>query len=295
MPARPPPPNPDLPAPLVLGRDLLVTQAHSAAAPLIHRAQQIAARLGARWVPRDRGIRTLLRRYGATLAYVVTHERESVEDGAEALFLHPGLYYLKRTDGRDHPLVRAVAPREGVDIRRVVDGTLGMCGDALHLAATLGAQIHGVEASPVLVCLAEEGLARIAAQRRRLAAAARAIEVSCDDTREALRGMAAGSADVVYLDPMFRAPLGSQPGFSLLRRLADPSPVDRALLVEALRVARRRVVLKVRGADPPPVEDPPGPGWNRWIRGGAVDYFVIEIELDAASLPDALPGPAVVR
>jgi hypothetical protein len=56
--------------------------------------------------------------------------------------------------------------------------------------------------------------------------------------------MPAASVDVVLFDPMFGRALAAQPGFEMLRRLANPSPLRADVLAEARRVARRVVLVK---------------------------------------------------
>lgn len=243
---------------------------------LIERSQARAAELGLEWVRRDRGVKTVLARHGASLAYVVSREKEMLTDGERSLFMHPGLFYLKQGDGRTHPLIRALSPEGAPPVRRVIDATLGLAGDALHVAAVLDVEILGIEASPILASLVREGLERVARERRRWRRPASAITVRQGQALDVLQGLGDGAADVVYLDPMFVEPLGAQPGFDLLRLVADASQPSSALLAEAARVALRRVVVKVGGAAPPPAAAPPPPGWNHWVRGGAVDYHVLE-------------------
>lgn len=279
-----PPPPPLAPAGLAWG--LIVTTGLTRGAELVSRALEVSRRTGAPYVERRGGIDRLLSQTGAELCYVVSHERDSIQDrGDPTLFVHPGLFYLKRSDGVEHPLIRAVAPVGEAPLERVIDGTLGLAGDALHLAAMLGCPVVGVEANPALCCLVEDGLKRLgAAERRKWAAAARRIEVTCGQAEAYLASQPDASADVVYLDPMFRQPLASQPGFGLLRRLADHRPPTDALFAQAWRVARRRVVLKIRGADPPPDAAPPG-GWTRFERGQAVDYLVADRSLPPQGAP----------
>jgi len=137
----------------------------------------------------------------------------------------------------EDPLQRVgeLAPGE-----RVLDATLGFAQDA-RVAARLvgpGGSVLGVEASLPLVVLADATL------RREAAPGSAPIEVRHADSSELLRTMPAGSVDVVLLDPMFGRALPSQPGFEMLRRLADPSPLRAETLAEARRVARRAVLVK---------------------------------------------------
>lgn len=262
---------------------LVVTTTPSPPEALVARARAVAARCGARYVARRHDSATRLgRRAGAALVYVVSREREEVRrvgGGARgALHVHPGLFYLKREAGPGHPLLRALAPAAGRPVERLVDATLGLAGDALFAASALGVEVVGIEASPVLAALLEEGLARLAAEGLGWSAGAARVRLVAGDAAEVLAAMAPGSATAVFLDPMFTTPLGAAPGFDLVRELALDAPLSEALVAAAWRVAARRVVVKVPGASAAP-DFSAGPGWNRRVRGGAVDYLVIEGEL----------------
>src|SRR5215469_4764096 len=119
---------------------------------------------------------------------------------------------------------------------RVLDATLGFAQDA-RVAARLvgpGGSVLGVESSMPLAVLADASLRREGS----------AIEVRHADSGEMLRGMPGASVDVVLFDPMFGRALAAQPGFEMLRRLANPSPLKAEVLAEARRVARRAVLVK---------------------------------------------------
>ncbi|MCA9517022.1 MAG: class I SAM-dependent methyltransferase [Myxococcales bacterium] len=255
--------------------ELLVTTAPDAPAALIARARVIAKRCGALFSPRRASVTRLLRDTGRVHAYIVGRERDELRGGDEILWVHPGLFYLKREAGATHPLLRALAPEGEPPPRAIVDATLGLAGDAIHVASALGARVIGCEASPVLASLLEEGLPRLAKGGRGWSEGAARVELRAGDALATLSGLEEGAVDAVYLDPMFEAPLAAQAGFDLLRAYAVHAPVDAALLAEAWRVAARRVVLKLPGMAAPP-EGAPGPGWTRRVRGQAVDYAILE-------------------
>jgi 16S rRNA (guanine1516-N2)-methyltransferase len=259
---------------------LVVTTSRKPSSTQRERARELASRFGAALCPRDAPIETLVEAAGADGAYVVGRGQETVRLGTENLHIHPGMLYLKQKDGMGHPLMRAVAPEDGAPVRRIIDCTLGAASDALHIARMLpDVQIVGAEVSVVLHALLEEGLPRLASDTARPWGSAARIEAHCVDARTMLEGMEDDSADVVFLDPMFRRPRGGSGGFGVLRKLAVEDVPDDALLAQAHRVARRRVVAKISGALPVPFWAPPSPGWNRRVRGGAVDYLVCEREL----------------
>jgi 16S rRNA (guanine1516-N2)-methyltransferase len=272
---------------------LIVTTGPKPTTETRERGSLVAARLQAAFAPRSRmTLARLMREHDADRAYVVGRDKEYLLTPEGTLHAHPGMYYLKMEDGAVHPLIRAVQPDAAKPVERVLDGTLGMASDALHLAGHLGVEVVGVEASPVLASLLEEGLPRMARTGRLYAAAASRVSVQHGDATEVLATLGDNTVDVVYLDPMFDVPQKASASFSLVRQLADGRPVSARLLEEGVRVARRRLVLKVGAtAEAPPFEA--GPGWNRRVRGGAVDYLIIDHELTPTQCQWEEPTPWV--
>ncbi|MGZ3444062.1 MAG: class I SAM-dependent methyltransferase [Myxococcaceae bacterium] len=137
----------------------------------------------------------------------------------------------------DDPLQRV---GELVAGERVLDATLGFAQDARVAARLVGPSgaLLGIESSLPLAVLADATL------RREGSTASAPIEVQRGDSGAVLRAMPASSVDVVLFDPMFGRALAAQPGFDMLRRLADPSPLTPQVLTEARRVARRVVLIK---------------------------------------------------
>ena len=54
------------------------------------------------------------------------------------------------------------------------------------------------------------------------------------------------SFDVVMFDPMFRKTVKQSSAMQMLKPLANPAPLDQESVEEAVRVARRAVLLKER-------------------------------------------------
>jgi hypothetical protein len=59
-----------------------------------------------------------------------------------------------------------------------------------------------------------------------------------------LRSLPDKSADIVYFDPMFRIPVEESSSISPYRFIANPEPLSLEAVTEAVRVARRKVILK---------------------------------------------------
>jgi 16S rRNA (guanine1516-N2)-methyltransferase len=123
----------------------------------------------------------------------------------------------------------------------VLDATLGQAQDALVAARAVGpgGAVVGVESSLPLYLLAREGLARFD-----VGPGSCCVEVRRGGAGEVISAMPTGSVDVVLWDPMFERPRRAQPGFEILRSLADPAPLTPELLAESRRVARRWVLVK---------------------------------------------------
>lgn len=226
----------------------------------VRRADEVAARTGWPVVVRRRGLEALFEAHRVPVAYVVGRDREELVTADQRVAVDAGLLHAHRSVGLEHPFVRSVGPAS-----RIIDGTLGLCRDALHLAAVTGAQVVGLEIAAPLVCLAEEGLPRLA---RTEPAAARIAPVHADSRTY----LATLRADVVTLSPMFDEPQAAAPGFDVLRELAESAPLDLAWL-EAAFTAAPRVVVKVRPGQPIPLFARPHLGEVR--RGRAVDYWTL--------------------
>lgn len=222
---------------------MFVTTTHGAAEAQHDRAVEVGRRTGWPVLPRWRSVLRMLDREEAVVAYVVGRDREALVTADQRVSVDLGLLHAHRAVGPGHPFVRSVGPA-----RVIVDGTLGLCADALHLAAVTGARVVGLEIAMPLVCLAEEGLGRLAKEEP---AAAR-VSVAHADSRARLSTLAEElQADVVTLSPMFDEPQAAAPGFDVLRSLAEPAPLDATWLDAAFRVAPT-VVVKARPGQPIP-------------------------------------------
>lgn len=229
---------------------IVVTSANGRVAEQ-ERAAVVAANTGWRQVERRGALPALMARETAALAYVVGRAAEQVTDGQARLQVERGLLHAKESTGDAHPLIRALGP-----VRTVLDGTLGLAGDALHIAAVTGATVLAAEASPVVYELVSSGLARLEHP-----AAKRIAVHHC--TAGALYAQHP-AVDVVFLAPMFVTPAKAAPGYALFRRIADHRPVR----IETWANCGTRVVVRVEKHQAAPFA-----GMER-LRGKAVDYWI---------------------
>ena len=208
----------------------------------------LARELGTVVVPRDdRPWPELLKRYGAQAALVLEKDGLVLRDAAGTLFFHPGMAHVRIKRLREGQSDRMVAAMDLSPGMTVLDCTLGLGADAIVAAYAVGSagRVAGLEACAPLAALVRYGLTHYRGGTW-LSEAMGRIEVAAGDHRRVLPRLPDGSYDVVYFDPMFRRPLVRSSGMAPLRHLVETAPLDPRSVAEALRVARRRVVLKER-------------------------------------------------
>jgi hypothetical protein len=199
----------------------------------------------ARW-----GLPLLLRRPKAPVRGLLAQARVLLVFGEDAVSLWDNKGHVRGGAGLAALRLKEIAKGRAEDPlqrvgelvpgERVLDATLGFAQDARVAARLVGPSGHvlGVESKLPLAVFADATL------RPEQASAGAPIEVRHADSGGLLRTTESRSVDVVLFDPMFERALPSQPGFEMLRRLADPRPLTAATLAEARRVARRVVLVK---------------------------------------------------
>jgi hypothetical protein len=130
----------------------------------------------------------------------------------------------------------------------VLDCTLGMGADAIVASYVVGpsGKVVALESEPVIAAIVKHGLKTHETKRKALDQAMRAIEVVKVDYRSYLKQCEDHSFDIVMFDPMFRETVKASAAMQQLKPLANPAPLDEGSVREALRVARKAVILKER-------------------------------------------------
>ncbi|MBM4378699.1 MAG: class I SAM-dependent methyltransferase, partial [Deltaproteobacteria bacterium] len=205
-------------------------------------ARAFAASEGLPFAPRrhKESLETLL----ARCPLVLVHARNGLTLWTRTGSLHwsPGVAQLRlkrfEAGARDDLVLRhgELGPGDSV-----LDATLGQAQDALLAARAVGpsGKVLGVESSLPLYLLAREGLRRFD-----VGPGAAPLEIRRGRSGDVLASLPTGSVDVVLWDPMFERPRKAQPGFEVLREVADSAPLTPELLAESRRVARRWVLVK---------------------------------------------------
>lgn len=232
--------------------DFVITTSRKPRPEDVRKAQAMARRLGIPYVPRTGAVADM----AARGVLVVTRERLVVETKAGSLFFHPGMAKpriraLER--GERDVMVDAMQLRAGDE---VLDCTLGLGADAIVASYVVGesGRVVGVEGVPALAELVRVGMQDYDPQHDSMRRAMRRIEVVAADHADYLAALPDRSFDVVYFDPLFREPVHESVHMRPWRELGVDKPLTREVIVEACRVARRRVVVKERSGSPVFVE-----------------------------------------
>ncbi len=181
---------------------------------------------------------------------VVTKQGPKVvlPDG-NVFFFHPSLSVLRvqrLEQGGQDTLLNALALKAG---ESVLDCTLGLATDACVIAYAVGAtgQVHGLEASPLIALVVREGLKDCRSHSEApdwFKEASLRISVKNANYEDVLATLPDNAYDVVYFDPMFAHPVQSSANMQPLRPLAKDGGVSASSLLQARRVAKKRVVIK---------------------------------------------------
>lgn len=129
----------------------------------------------------------------------------------------------------------------------VIDATAGLAGDA-YVLASLGCQLTLIEQSPVLYTLIEDGIERALLSENQEHSIGNFISLVNSNSQHYLKDLDEQSKpDVIYIDPMYPDRKKSalvKKDMQILHKLIGKTEDETDLLNQALRSAKRRVVVK---------------------------------------------------
>jgi hypothetical protein len=215
---------------------------------MIEKAKAIADTIGVKFVPRRKqSIQLLHHDYNSDCLVVGKERLELYKMGeTEPFFYHPNsaMFRIKRLLRGEHdPFALAAKLSKGM---KVLDCTLGLAGDAIVASFLTGkeGQVIGIEGQKYIAYLVQEGLRSWEPGISKMKAAMERIQVVNQSALEFLKTQPDASSDCVYFDPMFDENIQESCGIKGLAQFALYDEFDDALIAEALRVAKSRVVLK---------------------------------------------------
>ncbi|MCM3766653.1 class I SAM-dependent methyltransferase [Neobacillus niacini] len=215
---------------------------------MIDKAKGIADALDVMYVPRRKKSIHLLQHDCDSDCLVVGKERlELYKKGeTEPFFFHPNsaMFRIKRLLRGEHdPFAQAAQLSKG---KKILDCTLGLAGDAIVASFLTGksGQVIGIEGQKYVAYIVQEGLCTWDPGFSEMKEARERIEVVRAPAFQFLKSLPDASYDCVYFDPMFDENIRESFGIRGLTKFAINDEFDDALIMEALRVTKSRVVLK---------------------------------------------------
>lgn len=229
---------------------LAVTTSVNPPGDLESQAREVAQELNAAYIPRQGRSLALIFAEGDTDRLLIAggdHLRLRDRATGTEYFYHPNLFQIRAANvlrGEPDHFLEAAALSPG---DRLLDCTLGFASEAALAALTVGeaGAVVGLESVPELALVTGRGLRTFPMHTAEMASALRRIHVISANSREYLFGCTEGMFDVVYFDPFFDHRLsGSEASVSPLFLFGNPAPLDPDVVLQACRVAQRRVVIK---------------------------------------------------
>jgi len=227
---------------------MIVTTARKGAEELAPKAAMFAEKVQGRFIVRkEDSVDELIERFQDNVL-VVGKEKVTLyhQHQKEPFFYHPNsaMFRVKQFLRTNYdPLVETAGLTKGMYF---LDCTLGLASDSLVAQVAVGntGKVVGLEANPYLSCLVDYGLKNWHEGSKEMLEAMRAIEVIHTSHQDYLSQLSDNSFDVVYFDPMFEQHLSHSTGIKGLKLFACHDDLNKQVIKEALRVAKRRVVLK---------------------------------------------------
>jgi 16S rRNA G966 N2-methylase RsmD len=227
---------------------MFVTTAGRTNEEMIEQAKQTAKDLHVKYIARQkRSIKSIQQVLDDDCIVVGKERLELYPLGEnEPFFFHPNsaMFRIKRLlKGEHDPFLEAAQLKHGMSF---LDCTLGLASDSIIASYAVGEKgvVTGVEANPYLAYIVEKGLNKWKSGLKIMDQAMKRIKVVSGFSKKYLQTLPDESYDVVYFDPMFEENILESDGIKALTKFAVYDDLDEELMKEAIRVARKRVVLK---------------------------------------------------
>lgn len=254
--------------------NIAVTTIREAEESLIYKAKIIAEELDIAYIKRENfSIEKVILKEEVDYLLVVEKHKLVIRGLDSTLFWHPNMSELKIKSirqGNKETIIEATKLEEGSSI---LDCTLGLAGDSLVFSTIVGKSgvVVGTEINKYIAYLTKKGLENYIDNETE-------IKVINESYKKYLLKQDDNSFDVVYFDPMFKEPNKKSTTINSFRNFADHKGINKEILNEALRVCKKRVVVKERRG----YNDFKNLGIEKCYGGkkdGSIIYGVIEKEI----------------
>ncbi|MEK3768526.1 class I SAM-dependent methyltransferase [Paenibacillus sp. FSL R5-0887] len=227
---------------------MIITTGYSPIMEIVERAQSLAERTGCSYAPREKlSITRMVEHYGDEDILILSQDAVRLHRlGMEPMEFHPSMGFVRAKrilKGEIEPMLVAARMLPGDS---VLDCTAGLGADSLLFAVHGGesSEVTALESSLPLYALLSEGMSHYTSGQVKVNEALRRVNVVHSEHLVYLRSQPDRSVDIVYFDPMFRVPLTGSASISPLRQFANRAALSTESVAEAVRVARKTVLLK---------------------------------------------------
>lgn len=255
--------------------NIAVTTTREADESLNYKAKGISKDLNISYIKRGNfSIKKTMLKYGFDYLLVVEKDKIVIKGENSTLFWHPNMSELKikciRQSNKE-AMIEATKLEEG---NSILDCTLGLAGDSLVFSAVVGEKgyVVGIEINKYIAYLSKCGLEDYNKVKGKTIDNIKVVNESYEDY---ILKQSDNSFDIVYFDPMFKEPNRKSASINAFRDFADHRGLTKEILMEALRVCKKRVVIKERQGS----NDFEKLGIEKYYGGkksGAIIYGVIE-------------------
>lgn len=227
--------------------EFIITTITKVNTDLIYQAQALAQKFNKKFVTRNNlSLERLKQDNNVDNILIFTKEGLKAHTSQGDLFFHLNMAQLRilnlNRNQKDHMV-------EAMDLKpkmSVLDCTLGLGTDATVASYIVGenGKVVGLESATLIYLITKYGLANFNHDNIAINHSLRRIESFNLHYLDYLKAQGDNSFDIVYFDPMFRKPIQDSANFKPMRAIANMEQLQSKALVEALRVAKKRVVIK---------------------------------------------------
>ena len=227
--------------------EFIITTITKVNTDLIYQAQALAQKLNKKFVTRNNlSLERLKQDNNVDNILIFTKDGLKAHTSQGDLFFHLNMAQLRiltlNRNQKDHMV-------EAMDLKpkmSVLDCTLGLGTDATVASYIVGenGKVVGLESATLIYLITKYGLANFNHDNIAINHSLRRIESFNLHYLDYLKAQGDNSFDIVYFDPMFRKPIQDSANFKPMRAIANMEQLQSKALVEALRVAKKRVVIK---------------------------------------------------
>lgn len=212
------------------------------------KAREIATELQTKFVPRKkRSVQSIMEMMNDDCLVVGKGRLELFAIGeTRPFFFHPNsaMFRIKRLmKGESDPLIDAANLTDGMSF---LDCTLGLGSDSIVASFVVGETgfVTGIEARHELAYLVKDGLKTWESGYDVINKAMDKIKVMEGHSLDFLKAQENNSIDCIYFDPMFDESILESDGIRSLTNFAVYEGLSQEMMDHAIRVARKRIVLK---------------------------------------------------